>query len=260
MACIDSPDVKSLVESIKDRKVITYGLSETANVYGYNLRPQDTGYVFDVRITLDKDKEPTVFKNITLPLFGAHNVLNALGAITCSAKIGLDMNKVIRNLGEFSGVKRRFTEVGNVNGVRVVDDYAHHPREIKAVLMAARQNVGPSKQIIAIMQPHRYTRLKNSFDEFCSCFSEANHIFITPVYSAGEEPIPNYNSLTLVNTLKENGYDSAFFSEDMEQLPSHIINISRPGDLVICLGAGNISSWTHELPGKLKSFSQEGAA
>ena len=186
-------------------------------------------------------------------MFGPHNVLNSLTGFAVGHDIGLDAEKIAKAIAQFSGVKRRFTTTGIANNITVIDDYAHHPVEIASVLKAGRDAVEGKGggRIIAVMQPHRYTRLKNLFEPFCSCFELADEVIIADVYTAGEEPIEGANRDTLVEGIKKTGHKSAQAMQKPEDLPAMIAKIAKPGDFVICLGAGTITQWAYALPAAL---------
>jgi len=183
---------------------------------------------------------------------GAHNVQNALAAIAVANELGIHDNVVRRGLAAFGGVKRRFTKTGEVNGIIVIDDYAHHPVEVAAVLRAAR--AGTKGKVIAIVQPHRYTRLANLFEEFCGCFNDADHVIVADVYAAGEPPIENVNRDSFVQGLKTRGHRHAVPLPDPAQLAAMVAELAAPGDMVVCLGAGSITNWAHALPEDLSKL------
>ena len=184
-----------------------------------------------------------------LPMTGEHNVQNATGALAIVEALGGEENQLREALSKFSGVKRRFTIVGEANGVTVVDDYGHHPVEITAVLKAARQQAGEGR-VIAVVQPHRYTRLHDLFEEFSTCFNDADSVLVADVYEAGEEPIEGVDRDHLVESLQAHGHRDAS-ATSRESLPQDLQPRIRPGDLVVCLGAGDITAWAAELPKRL---------
>jgi len=185
-----------------------------------------------------------------LPMFGEHNVSNALAAITVASEMGVDDDGIRRGLANFSGVKRRFTKTGEVNGVSIIDDYGHHPVEITAVLKAAR--AATKRDVIAVVQPHRYTRLRDLFEEFCACFNDADTVLVTPVYSAGEEPIEGVDSDALIHGLRLRGHRNAMGIDSEDDLVEEVVRLAHPGDLVVCLGAGTITQWANNLPARLE--------
>jgi UDP-N-acetylmuramate--alanine ligase len=250
ICCIDHPEVQSLVARVDDRRVITYGFSLQADVVGVNLRHEGGGAKFDViaRLRDGLRRGERRIEGLTLPMPGDHNVENALGAIAVALELGLSDEAIRRALAGFGGVNRRFTRVGEWNGAQIIDDYGHHPVEIAAVLRAARQAAGREGRVIAVHQPHRYTRLSSLFDAFCKCFNEADAVAIAPVYAAGEAPIEGADRDALVAGLRRHGHRDATALEGPEALPQYVAERAQPGDLVVCLGAGSISQWAHALP------------
>ena len=245
--CIDHPEVQSLVSRITDRRVITYGFNPQADVRAENLRTGSGGTTFDV-VFRSVDGVEDVWSDLFLPMAGKHNTQNVLSAIAVVKEMGAGQEQVRKGLSEFGGVKRRFTHVGDWNGVQIIDDYGHHPVEIKAVLQAAREvTIG---RVHAVMQPHRYSRLADLFEDFSTCFNDADGVYISDVYAAGEDPIEGINRDTLVESLRSHGHRnvSAITRECLaERLVIHL----EPGDTVVCLGAGDITAWAAELPHKL---------
>lgn len=248
--CIDHPEVQALIGKIIDRRIITYGFSPQAEVRGTNVSFNKGAAHFDVEISNRQDDSIIIFKNITMPMPGRHNISNALAAIAVSHELGIP-EEVIRNtFSKFSGVKRRFTLVGNVDDITIVDDYAHHPVEIASVLSAAREAY--EGRVIAVMQPHRYTRLESLFDEFCSCFNDADTVIVSPVFEAGEKPIEGADQQALIAGLQSVGHRGVLGIKGPEELPSVIAKEAKPGDLVIYLGAGSVSQWAYDLPDALR--------
>ncbi|MCV2888814.1 UDP-N-acetylmuramate--L-alanine ligase [Ruegeria aquimaris] len=246
VCCTDHAEVRALVGRVTDRRVRTYGFNEEADVGAVNLRYKGGVAHFDVALRY----EGAVIEGCTLPMPGDHNVSNALSAVAVARHLGMSAEDIRAALAGFGGVGRRFTKVGEVGGVTIIDDYGHHPVEIAAVLKAARQ--ASSGRVIAVHQPHRYTRLHNLFQEFCTCFSEADVVAIAEVYAAGEDPIEGADRDALVAGLIRQGHKhaSALLSEDdLERL---VREHARPGDMVVCLGAGTISAWANNLPERLK--------
>ncbi|MFG1401272.1 UDP-N-acetylmuramate--L-alanine ligase [Xanthobacter sediminis] len=250
--CIDHPVVQALVGRIEDRRVITYGENPQADVrlVDVDLKGGITkfGVVF-------RDRSGAVTHEITglrLPMPGKHNALNATAAIAVARELGVSDEKIVEAIAGFGGVKRRFTRTGEWNGVTIFDDYGHHPVEIAAVLRAAR---GASEgQVIAVVQPHRYSRLQSLFDEFCTCFNDADHVIVAPVYAAGEAPIAGVDRDHLVEGLVAHGHRSVTALEGPEALAGIVAGLARPGDYVVCLGAGSISGWAYALPGELNGL------
>jgi len=241
--CIDHPEVQALIGQVRDRRVVTYGFSPQADVGAEMVEPDAGGNVFDVVIRRlgEEDRRIT---GVRLPMPGRHNVQNALAAIA----VGLEMDcsdEIIRNgFAHFGGVRRRFTRVGEVSGATVIDDYAHHPVEIRAVLAAARESVGSTGgRVIAVVQPHRFTRLRDLMDDFQNAFNDADRVYVTPVYTAGEEPIPGVDAAALVAGLKLRGHRAASAVTDKDDLARALAADLAAGDFVVCLGAGDITRW-----------------
>ena len=251
--CLDHPEVQALVSQIEDRKVITYGENPQADARFTNVRMQGTKSIFDVEIRRRRTGKVFAMKDLVLPMPGRHNVSNATAAIAVANRLGISDDDIRKGLASFGGVKRRFTFTGEWNGVQVFDDYGHHPVEIKAVLRAARES-GPGR-IIAVHQPHRYSRLASLLPDFAACFNDADCILIAPVYSAGEDPIEGADSETLVSRIKSAGHRDARYLASPDQLASIIAGIAQPGDFVVLLGAGNITQWAASLPKELEGLS-----
>ncbi|MBN9490497.1 MAG: UDP-N-acetylmuramate--L-alanine ligase [Alphaproteobacteria bacterium] len=257
--CVDHPEVQALIPRIADRRIVTYGLGVNADVRAANVRLDRGGADFDVLITNRVTNESRSIEGLRLPMFGQHNVQNALAAIAVAQEMGLPDEVIRRALGSFSGVKRRFTKTGEAHGITVIDDYGHHPVEIAATLRAARQSYGGSGRVIAVMQPHRYTRLASLKAEFASCFVDADTVIIADVYAAGEAPIEGINRDMLVGLVQRAGHRDVTALGAPGDLPSMIWHIARPGDVVVFLGAGNITSWAQALPGQLRQIAAEQA-
>ncbi|MBO0130985.1 MULTISPECIES: UDP-N-acetylmuramate--L-alanine ligase [Agrobacterium] len=251
--CLDHPEVQALVGRIEDRKVITYGENPQADVRFSNVRIDGTRSIFDVEIRRRRTGKIFSFTDLVLPMPGRHNVSNATAAIAVANRLGISEADIKKGLASFAGVKRRFTLTGEANGVQVFDDYGHHPVEIKAVLAAAREAC--KGRIVAVHQPHRYSRLSSLFDDFAHCFNDADTIILAPVYAAGEDPIEGASSEALVSAIKAAGHRDARFLEKREDLASQVAAIAKPGDFVVLLGAGNITQWAAVLPSELKSIS-----
>ena len=249
--CIDHPEVQALVSRIEDRRIVTYGENPQADVRYSNVRMADGTSTFDVTIHDRKTGETIDIDSLSLPMPGHHNIANATAAITVAHELGIPAEKIAEGLSGFGGVKRRFTLTGSWSGVKIFDDYGHHPVEIKAVLKAARESC--SGRVFAIAQPHRFTRLRDLFDDFGSCFNDADTIMIAPVYTAGEEPIEGVTSEALVTRIRAGGHRDARFIEGPEAVGPIIRAQAKPGDFVIYLGAGNITQWANALPGELAS-------
>jgi len=247
--CTDHPEVQALVARIEDRRVITYGENAQADVRFTRNRIDNGGSLFDVIIRDRKTGAATTIQDLRLPMPGRHNVSNATAAVAVAHELGIPGDAIKKGLATFGGVKRRFTPTGTWNGVRVFDDYGHHPVEIKAVLKAARD--ATQDKVIAIAQPHRFTRLHDLFDEFSGCFNDADTILIAPVYAAGEDPIEGVNSQALAQRIRAGGHRDARYIEGPAEIAPAIRNLARPGDLVVFLGAGNITQWAYALPKEL---------
>ncbi len=245
VCCIDHPEVQALVGRINDRRVITYGFNPQADVRVVGLSYQGGAAKFDVVLSAEGD----VIDGLSLPMPGDHNVSNALAAVAVARHLGISHDDIRAALDNFGGVNRRFTRVGEVGGVTIIDDYGHHPVEIAAVLKAARQ--AASGRVIAVHQPHRYTRLADLFEDFCTCFNDADTVVIADVYAAGEAPIAGADRDSLVDGLKAHGHRHALALEDEAALAAVIRDLTEPGDMVVCLGAGSISGWAHALPEQL---------
>ena len=245
VCCTDHPEVQSLVGRVTDRRIVTFGFNAQADVRAINLRYENGIAHFDVAL----QAEDTVIEGCTLPMPGDHNVSNALAAVAVARHLGMKRAEIREALAAFGGVNRRFTKVGEVGGVTIIDDYGHHPVEITAVLKAARQ--ATKGRVIAVHQPHRYSRLHSLFEDFCTCFNEADVVAIADIYAAGEEPIEGAGRDALGAGLIAHGprHARALLSEDdLERL---VREQARPGDMVVCLGAGTISAWANALPGRL---------
>ncbi|OYW61120.1 MAG: UDP-N-acetylmuramate--L-alanine ligase [Rhodobacterales bacterium 32-66-7] len=245
VCCTDHPEVQALVGKVTDRRVVTFGFNAQADVRAQNLTYQNGVAHFDIAL----QAEETVIEGCTLPMPGDHNVSNALSAVAVARYLGMKRDEIREALAAFAGVNRRFTKVGEVNGVTIIDDYGHHPVEIAAVLKAARQ--ATKGRIIAVHQPHRYTRLSNLFDDFCTCFNDADVVAIAEVYAAGEDPIAGASRDDLVAGLIAHGHRHARALLDEADLARLVKEQARPGDMVVCLGAGTISAWANALPAKL---------
>ena len=248
--CIDHPEVQALVGMIEDRRIITYGFNPQADVrcMEFTTRRGKTEFAVEIRDRLSGGRRLVSDLKLTMP--GDHNVQNATGAIAIAAHLDIPDEAIRTGIANFGGVKRRFTHTGQWNGAEIYDDYAHHPVEIAAVLKAARSVA--SGRVIAVIQPHRYTRLQALFDGFCSCFNDADIVIVAPVYAAGETPIAGISSDALVDGLRIRGHRDARPLEGPESLADMIRDVATPGDCIICLGAGSISQWAYALPSELE--------
>ncbi len=246
VCCTDHAEVQALVGRISDRRVVTYGFNAQADVRAVNLTYRAGVAHFDIQL----QAEDKVIEGCSLPMPGDHNVSNALSAVAVARHLGMKADEIRDALANFGGVNRRFTKVGEVGGVTVIDDYGHHPVEIAAVLKAARQATGG--RVIAVHQPHRYTRLHDLFEDFCACFNDADVVAIAEVFAAGEDPIPGASRDDLVSGLIRHGHRHARAIVDEDDLERLVREQAAPGDMVVCLGAGTISAWANGLPARLK--------
>jgi UDP-N-acetylmuramate--alanine ligase len=253
--CIDHPTVQDLVGRIQDRRILTYGENPQADVrlLDVDLR----GGVSRFRVLIRKRDQEVEIADLAMPMPGHHNALNATAAIAVAHELGVEPDAIRRALAGFGGVKRRFTRTGEWRGVTIFDDYGHHPVEIAAVLRAARAST--DGQVIAVVQPHRYTRLHSLFNDFCTCFNDADTVIVAPVYAAGEQPIPGCDRDGLVAGLKARGHRNALPLEGPEDLAGLVGGLARPGDYVVCLGAGNITQWAYALPDELQALEDRAA-
>ena len=251
VCCTDHPEVQALVGKITDRRVLTYGFNAQADVRAVNLHYKGGVAHFDIKL----QSEDITIDGCTLPMPGDHNVSNALAAVTVARHLGMKADEIRSALAGFGGVNRRFTRVGEVDGVTIIDDYGHHPVEITAVLKAARQ--ATEGRVIAVHQPHRYSRLSHHFEEFCACFNDADVVGIADIYAAGEDPIPGASRDDLVAGLIRHGHRHARAVQSEEDLARLVREQAGPGDMVVCLGAGTISAWANALPEKLEAMKKE---
>ena len=242
--CIDHPEVQSVLSRIRDRRIVTYGFSALADVRAENVRPEGGGSSFDV-LVLGKDGERRTIAGVHIPIPGRHNVQNALAAIAVALEMGIDDATIVRGFEKFEGVKRRFSRVGEIDGTIVIDDYAHHPTEIKAVLSAARESA--DGRVIALVQPHRFTRLRDLMEEFQNAFNDADVVFVAPVYPAGEEPIEGVDAAALAEGLRDHGHRMARSVTDLDEVCGALRDLAAEGDMVICMGAGDITKWAASL-------------
>jgi UDP-N-acetylmuramate--alanine ligase len=250
--CTDHPAVQTLVGRLVDRRILTYGENPQADVRLAELTHNNGSSHFSVQFRDGEGNLTHSIDKLTLPMPGRHNALNATAAVAVAHALVIGDDVIRKALGAFGGVKRRFTKVGTWNGAVIIDDYGHHPVEIAAVLAAARENA--KGQVIAVMQPHRYTRLHDLFEQFCTCFNDADAVIVAPVYPAGEIPIPGIDRDALVAGLRSHGHKQAIPLETPEKLASQIKKLAKPGDYVVCLGAGSITQWAHALPGDLNTI------
>ncbi len=257
--CIDHPEVQALIGRISDRRLVSYGQSPQADYRAVNIRFEGSRAFFDVEISERADGATRQMKGFELPMPGIHNVLNALSAIAVGKEMGFEETVIKKGLRNFGGVKRRFTKTGEVKGVTIIDDYGHHPVEIASVLSAARQAY--DQKVIAVVQPHRYSRLRDLFEEFCTCFNDADTVIVADIYAAGEASISGIDKDHFVEGLRARGHRHVIALEGPEHLAAVVTENSSAGDVVVCLGAGSISAWANALPGELEErHAKEGAA
>jgi len=249
--CLDHPEVQAMIPRL-DRRIITYGFSPQADVRAEKLLTDRMGATFEVTVQDRTTGRARTMKPFRLPMLGAHNVQNALAAVAVGVEMEIDEDTIRSALAGFKGVKRRFTRVGEAGGITVIDDYGHHPVEIAAVLKASRQ--AGARDVIAVVQPHRYSRLSALFNEFCTCMNDAGTVIVADVYAAGEQPIEGMDKDGLVEGLRARGHRSVVPLPGPESLPEMVHAIAKPGDYVVCLGAGNITAWAHALPDQLSAL------
>ena len=252
--CLDHPEVQAILPKIRDRRIITYGFSAQADIRGENVTPHPGGNSFDV-VVRARDGSLRTIQNIRLPMPGRHNVQNALAAVAVGLEMGMSDAAIAHGFDKFGGVKRRFTKVGEVDRsdgvVTIIDDYGHHPVEIRAVLSAARE--GAQGRVIAVAQPHRFTRLRDHMDDFQQAFNDADMVFISPVYAAGEGPIDGIDAAALVHGIKARGHRSAATVADAGDLARKLAEVLQGNDIVVCLGAGDITKWAVGLADAIKA-------
>ena len=249
--CIDHPEVQAMAARIDNRRLVTYGTNPQAEVRATNISMGPDGADFDIVVTPLKG-EPSLVEGVHLPMAGLHNVLNSLAAVAVARELGVGDDAIRAGLANFAGVRRRFTTTGTAGGVRVVDDYGHHPVEIASALKAARAVSGG--KVIAVVQPHRYSRLRDLFQEFCGCFNDADAVLVADVYPAGETPIEGADQAALVEGLRRWGHRRVLPLAGPDALAAMIAEEAAEGDLVICLGAGDITAWAYALPGQLEAI------
>jgi UDP-N-acetylmuramate--alanine ligase len=251
--CLDHPTVQELVGRIEDRRVITYGENPQADVRLLDVNLDGGESRFNVLVRDRATSKATYIEGLRLPMPGHHNALNATAAVAVAYELGVSIEDIRKALAAFGGVKRRFTKTGEWNGATIFDDYGHHPVEVAAVLRAARAST--KAKVIAIVQPHRYTRLQALFNDFATCFNDADAVIVADVYAAGEKPIEGIDKEHLVGAIKAHGHRNAMTLADPSQLAKVVSELAGPGDYVICLGAGNITQWAAAMPGELAKVS-----
>jgi UDP-N-acetylmuramate--alanine ligase len=254
--CLDHPVVQGMIPKLSDRRVLTYGFSPQADIRAVDVRLGADGARYDIVVSDTLADRGRTIPDLFLPMFGRHNVQNSLAVAAVAEAMALGDDALRTALYNFKGVKRRFTKTGEWNGVAVIDDYGHHPVEIAAVLKAARAIV--DGKVIAVVQPHRYTRVAHLFDGFCTCFNDADVVLVADIYAAGEAPIEGVSRDALVDGLIEHGHRNARSLVDPSDLPRILSELARPGDMVVCLGAGSITGWANSLPGELAAFRSSG--
>jgi UDP-N-acetylmuramate--alanine ligase len=255
--CLDHPEVQSLIAATTDRRILTYGFNPQADIRADNIRAKAEGSYCSVTFAgwLTDQEEDTVLENVFLPMPGRHNLQNALAALSIGYELGLTPENMRQALASFAGVKRRFTKTGEVNGISIIDDYGHHPVEITAVLKAARQVVQENQgRIIAVMQPHRYSRLNDLFDAFCKCFHDADMVFVADIHAAGEQPIDGIDKEHFAEGLIAHGHRGVHILDHEDDLAAMVYEHAQPNDLVVCLGAGSITKWANALPAELETL------
>ena len=251
--CIDHPAVQRLMPKIRDRRIISYGLSVTADVRAVNIHHNHNMMRFDIQLSDRLMGTPQTISDVHFPMLGTHNVQNALAAISVAIEMGIDTNTIRHALANFKGVGRRFDIKGQAGGITIIDDYGHHPVEIKAALNAGRMKADGAK-LIAVVQPHRYSRLRDLFDDFCSCFNDADKVIVTDVYAAGEAPIDGFGKTDLAQGLQAYGHRGVLLLESPEALAGLVAQHATDGDIVMCLGAGSITNWAAALPDELAAY------
>ena len=251
--CIDHPAVQRLMAGIKDRRIITYGLSANADVCAVNLRHAGPAMLFDVLLSDRTAGAHSQINSLRFPMLGEHNVQNCLAAIAVALEMGMTPDKIATALASFGGVVRRFETKGVSGGVTVIDDYGHHPVEIRAALQAGRMLCGTNK-LVAVVQPHRYSRLADLFDDFCACFNDADEVLVADVYAAGEAPIDGIDNAALVTGLRNHGHRGPAILQSRGALAREILERTTAGDLVMCLGAGDITGWAADLPAEIDAL------
>ena len=249
--CIDNPRTQRLISKLENKKVITYGMSANADIRATNIYYKNNKMNFSLNIKNNKEFEENVYK-IEFSMIGMHNIQNALATIATGIELKIPLTKIKNTLKNFTGVERRFQKVGNFKNTIIIDDYGHHPVEINSALSAARF-LAPESKIIAIFQPHRYSRLKDLFDDFCSCFNKADHVFLLDVYAAGEKSIKKFESINLEKGLADYGHKNVLYIQNQNLLAKNLLKLIQPNDLIICLGAGSITKIANSLEEELKN-------
>ena len=249
--CIDNPRTQRLISKLENKKVITYGMSANADIRATNIYYKNNKMNFSLNIKNNKEFEENVYK-IEFSMIGMHNIQNALATIATGIELKIPLTKIKNTLKNFTGVERRFQKVGNFKNTTIIDDYGHHPVEINSALSAARF-LAPESKIIAIFQPHRYSILKDLFDDFCSCFNKADHVFLLDVYAAGEKSIKKFESINLEKGLADYGHKNVLYIQNQNLIAKNLLKLIQPNDLIICLGAGSITKIANNLEEELKN-------
>lgn len=249
--CVDHPEVQEMISRIQDRRIITYGFSPQADIKAENLRANPDGFLFDISYPAKETTHAVQIKDIHLPMYGEHNVQNALASIAIAWEIGFSPEKIKKALTSFSGVKRRFTVTGKINGITIIDDYGHHPIEIAAVLKAARQ--ASHNKVHAIIEPHRYSRVSSLMKEFSTCAHDADSVHISNIYEASEKPLPGITKEALMDEFIKHGHKDVHTFESPEELPRLLSNKIKPGDFIVFFGAGSSTKWAQAFPANLET-------
>ena len=251
--CIDDAGVQAILPRVSDRRIITYGVTPQADIRVADISTGAGGSSFDIIITDRKSGNERVIDKLYLPMVGNHNILNSAAAISIAIELGLTDDVIRKGLGDFTGVKRRFTKTGVVDGITIIDDYGHHPAEILAVVNAARVTTAEGR-VMAVVQPHRYSRLRDLFEDFCTCFNDADIVVVADIYAAGEMPIEGVTQASLIEGLRAHGHRMVIPLEHPDDLTVIVNEHMNSGDLVVCLGAGNITVWANDLPSNLANL------
>ena len=251
--CIDDAGVQAIIPRVSDRRVITYGVTPQADIRVADINTSADGSNFDIIITDRKSGDERIIDKLYLPMVGNHNILNSAAAISIAIELDLTDDVIRKGLGGFTGVKRRFTKTGVVDGITIIDDYGHHPAEILAVVNAARVTTAEGR-VMAVVQPHRYSRLRDLFEDFCTCFNDADIVVVADIYAAGEMPIEGVTQASLIEGLRAHGHRMVIPLEHPDDLTVIVNEHMNSGDLVVCLGAGNITVWANDLPSNLANL------
>jgi UDP-N-acetylmuramate--alanine ligase len=256
--CIDHPEVQALRAKVQDRRIITYGFNPQADIRAVNLRVDGAGQYYDVECRSYPSGGVDVIKDMFLPMHGKHNLLNSLASLAVARELNMSVETIKKGLASFGGVKRRFTKTGEAGGITIIDDYGHHPVEIAATLACARQALpDENARVIAVVQPHRFTRVRDLFEDFCKCFNDAQTVLVADIYTAGEEPIEGIHRDALVAGIRAHGHRDVRALESEATLAKQVSDVAKAGDIVVCLGAGSISSWAGKLPEQLAAVLKE---